>query len=227
MAGQLSIIIPSLNAAQHLPRCLEALLEGKRAQLVEEIIVVMSGADDGSAKIAKEAGARVEISSQGRAKQLIRGAEVARGNWLLFLHADTALAPGWVEAATTHMERHPDKAACFTLAFDREHGSARWLAARANRRSRWFALPYGDQGLLIHRGLFEEVGGFPDIPLMEDVAIVRALGRRRLSILDVDAITSAEKYERDGYRKRAYRNGWLLLRYLLGASPEKLAKSYD
>jgi hypothetical protein len=126
-----------------------------------------------------------------------------------------------------HMHCAPEKAATFELAFRSDAREAGWLAARANRRTRWLGLPYGDQGLVISRSLYEEVGGYRDIPLMEDVALVRAIGRRRLRLLSATARTSAAKYERDGWRRRAYRNAWLITRYLLGADPEKLAKAYD
>lgn len=88
-------------------------------------------------------------------------------------------------------------------------------------------LPYGDQGLLISRTLYDEVGGYADVPLMEDVMLVRRIGKRRLSFLSAEARTSAAKYERDGWHKRSWQNAWLLTRFLLGASPEKLAKHYS
>lgn len=227
MSPPISVIIPTLDASQHLPRCIDSLRAEGAENLVRQIIVSDGGSGDGTLASACAAGATTLNAPRGRAKQLIAGAETAIGEWFLFLHADTALSPDWARSVRTHMTDAPDKAAVFTLAYDADHSRARWLAARANRRTRWFALPYGDQGLLISRKLYESVGGYPDIALMEDVAIVRALGRKRLSALGSKAITSAEKYERDGYRKRAYRNGWLLLRYLTGTPPDKLATLYD
>ena len=87
-------------------------------------------------------------------------------------------------------------------------------------------LPYGDQGLLVSRKLYEEIGGYEDIPLMEDVRLVQAIGKRRLVMLSAEARTSGEKYERDGWRKRSWKNAWLITRYLMGASPEQLAAAY-
>ena len=124
------------------------------------------------------------------------------------------------------MANAPGKAAFFTLAFRSDHPMAKHVAARANRRAKLLGLPYGDQGLLVPRSLYEETGGYKDMPLMEDVALVRAIGRRRLSMLSAEARTSAAKYERDGWRKRSWKNAWLITRYLLGASPEKLAAAY-
>lgn len=227
MRAPLSVVIPTLNAARHLPACLAALAPGAADELIREVIIADGGSDDATSAIARDMGCALLDAPRGRATQMIAGAGAAKGEWLLFLHADTVLSHGWEEAVWRHIETRPAKAAVFTLAYDSDHRLARWLARRANRRTRWFALPYGDQGLLISRALYDEIGGFRPLPLMEDVDIVRRIGRRRLHLLSTQAVTSAEKYERDGYRKRAYRNGWLLTRYLLGASPEKLARLYD
>lgn len=227
MPAPISIVIPTLNAAGDLALCLESLLPGLAAGLVREVILCDGGSTDATLAMAEAAGCRIVTSSPGRGSQLRTGAEAARGEWLLFLHADTSLSPDWVERVVAHMDRSPGKAAAFTLVYRSDAAQARWLARRANRRARWFGLPYGDQGLLIHRDLHDAVGGYPDQPLMEDVAIVRAIGRRRLVLLSAQARTSAAKYERDGWRRRAYSNAWLLIRYLLGASPESLAKKYS
>jgi rSAM/selenodomain-associated transferase 2 len=227
MPAPLSIIIPALNAAGDLPLCLESLLPGLEAGLIREVIVVDGGSSDATCAIAGSAGAEVVESEAGRGKQLRAGAKAARGEWFLFLHADTALARDWTERAAAHMGERPGMAAAFTLKFRSDARAARWLEKRANRRARMMGLPYGDQGLLISRFLYEEVGGFADVPLMEDVMIVRAIGKRRMVILDAEARTSAAKYERDGWHKRAWHNAWLLTRFLLGAKPEALAKSYS
>lgn len=227
MPAPLSIIIPALNAAGDLPLALESLLAGLEAGLIREVIVVDGGSADTTCAIAGSAGGTVIESEPGRAKQLRAGAASARGEWFLFLHADTALSRDWAERAAAHMGTRPGMAAAFTLKYRSDAPAARWLERRADRRARWMGLPYGDQGLLISRALYDEIGGYPDVPLMEDVMLVRAVGKRRLVILDAEARTSAAKYERDGWRKRAWRNAWLLTRFLMGTSPEKLAKSYS
>ena len=165
--------------------------------------------------------------TKGRAAQLRRGAEHARGDWFLFLHADTALSRDWAERVQAHITERPAKAAAFNLAYRSDAPMAKTVARRANWRARTLGLPYGDQGLLISRKLYDEVGGYPETPFMEDVQIVRAISKKRLTILSAEARTDASKYERDGWRKRGWHNAWLITRYLLGTSPEKLAKEYS
>ena len=226
MPAPISVIIPTLNAAQDLPLCLESLMPGLEAGLLRELIISDGGSQDATTAIADGTGARIVSGEPGRARQLIAGAEAARGDWFLFLHADTALSRDWVERVSDHLANQPGKAAVFMLAYRSDHPMARRIAARANRRARWLGLPYGDQGLLIGRDLYDEIGGYEDLPLMEDVRIVQAVGKRRLAFLSAEARTSAAKYERDGWRKRSWKNAGLITRYLMGASPEKLARHY-
>jgi rSAM/selenodomain-associated transferase 2 len=201
-------------------------MPGAEAGLIREVIITDGGSDDETLTIADSAGTTVIEGPKGRARQLSAGAQKARGDWLLFLHADTILSGTWVERASDHIALNPDKAAFFTLAFRSDHPMAGKVAARANRRARWLALPYGDQGLLISSTLYDEVGGYADVPLLEDVKLVQAVGRKRLQQLSAEARTSAAKYERDGWRRRSWNNAWLIARYLAGTSPETLAAQY-
>tara|TARA_R110001599_G_scaffold58903_1_gene163146 strand:+ start:656 stop:1345 length:690 start_codon:yes stop_codon:yes gene_type:complete len=226
MPAPLSIIIPTLNAAADLPLCLESLMPGLESGLIREVIVSDAFSEDETAAIAEAAGATFLTSAKGRGRQLVAGAEAARGDWFLFLHADTALSREWAERVADHIRDRPGKAGVFRLKYRSDDKGARWLETRANRRARWLGLPYGDQGLLISRKLYDQIGGYPDVRLMEDVMIVRAVGKGNLAFLDADARTSAVKYERDGWRKRAWKNAWMLARFLLGTSPDKLAKDY-
>ncbi len=226
MPAPLSIVIPTLNAEAELPLCLESLMPGLEAGLIREVIVADGGSEDATPKIAGAMGANLVTGAQGRGAQLAAGAATARGDWLLFLHADTALSRDWAERTSDHVMTKPDYAAFFELRYRSDARAARTLEKRANRRARMLGLPYGDQGLLISRKLYDEVGGFRDVPLMEDVMIVRAIGKRRLVQLNAEARTSAAKYERDGWRKRSWHNAALLTRFLLGARPEDLAKRY-
>ena len=227
MPAPLSIIIPAYNAEANLPLCLASLMPGLESGLIREVILVDGGSSDNTARIAEGTGATVMTApTKGRAAQLRHGAKNARGDWLLFLHADTALSRDWAERAQAHIAERPQNAAAFTLAYRSDHRMAKTVARRANWRARTLGLPYGDQGLLLSRKLYDTVGGYPETPFMEDVQIVRAIGKSRLSHLSAEARTDASKYERDGWRKRGWANAWLITRYLLGASPEKLAKRY-
>ena len=221
-----SVIIPTLNTADRLGPCLGALGEALFDGLIKEVILADGGSEDRIDLVARETGARLVQAPRGRGQQLAAGAKAASGTWLLFLHADTVLAPDWGAAVQAHLRDHPDRAGWFRLAFDADHRTARFVAGWANWRSRWLGLPYGDQGLLVPRPLYTEVGGFPPMPLMEDVALARRL-RGRLRPIAADAVTSAERYEREGWRRRGARNLGTLVRYFLGASPERLVQRYE
>ncbi|MEZ5995109.1 MAG: TIGR04283 family arsenosugar biosynthesis glycosyltransferase [Hyphomonadaceae bacterium] len=227
--GQLSVIIPALNAARHLPQTFAPLVRGVAEGLLKEVIIADGGSTDQTLAMADAAGCYIVHSERGRAKQLRAGAAEARGRWLLFLHADTVLASGWVEE-TQRFIAAPEarkRAAAFRLAFDDRSRAARRVVFWARLRAQVMKLPYGDQGLLISRFLYDGLGGYTDMPLMEDVDMVRRIGPKRLSLLETEAVTSADKYRRDGYDKRAWRNLSLMARYFMGADPVELAKAYD
>ena len=223
MRAPISVVIPVLNAQTTLPACAAALIEGIEAGLIREMIVSDGGSDDDTRQIAEELGALWVEGAASRGGQLKRGCAAAKGAWLLILHADTQLEAGWSNVARTHLSS--EKAGYFKLEFDTDGGAARFVAGWANMRSKIFGLPYGDQGLLISRVLYDEVGGFRDMALMEDVAIARAL-KGRLAVLNAKAITSAEKYQRAGWLRRGRRNLWTLLRYFAGVPVDELARFY-
>ncbi len=223
MAARLSIIIPTLNAQAALPATLDCLLPGVAQGVIRELIVSDGGSVDQTIALAKDAGAEIVTGQAGRGGQLKRGAEAARGEWLLFLHADTHLPPDWVGAVCVQMKK--DRAAVFRLSFRATGLMAHVTAGWANWRSRVLGLPYGDQGLLISRQLYDAVGGYADQPLMEDVAIARAL-RGRIEMLAETASTDASRYEQGGWLRRGGRNLLTLTRYMLGADPARLAAGY-
>lgn len=225
MRAPLSIIIPTLNAEAFLPGALSALIEGLEAGLVRELVVSDGGSQDASCDIARGAGAEVVVGAPGRGGQLARGAAIAGGRWLLFLHADSWPAPGWSRALAAHMQDHPDQAACLRLRFRASGAGAGLTAGWANFRTRVLGLPYGDQGLLISRALYDQVGGFADMALMEDVAMARAL-RGRLRLLAHEISTDASRYQAQGWIRRGARNWLTLARYMAGADPRELVRSY-
>ena len=219
----LSAIIPTLNAAASLPATLAAL----RGQ-VAEIIIADGGSNDATRDIAQASGAQVISAPRGRGPQLRAAAEAATQPWLLAMHADTRPAPGWREAAAGFIAQPENtaKAAHFRFALDDAAPAARRLEAMVAWRCRWLGLPYGDQGLLIARDFYQVLGGYDSIPLMEDVALIRRIGRKRLRALPVDFITSAEKWQRDGWYARSARNLFCLSLWFAGVSPERIARVY-
>lgn len=220
MPAPISVVMPTLNAAPHLSATLAALMEGVEAGLIAELIVSDGGSSDQTLEIADAWGAEIVTGPPSRGGQLRRGCATARGVWLLILHADTQLAPGWAGAVAAHL--NAATAAYFRLRFDK---GGRFVASWANARARLFGLPYGDQGLLVRQSHYCAAGGYPDIPLMEDVALVRAL-RGQLVPLEAFAITSAARYRQQGWVRRGARNLWTLTRYLAGADPGRLAEQY-
>lgn len=225
MPAAISVVIPTLNAEGALPACLSALIEGVQAGLICELVISDGGSRDATAEIAEAAGAELIRRAPSRGGQLRRGCAAARGAWLLVLHADTVLEPGWAEVVAAHIRRREAGPACFRLAFRAQGLAPRWVAGWANLRTWLFRLPYGDQGLLLRREDYARAGGYPDQPLMEDVALVRAL-RRPVALLPVVAWTGAERYLRDGWLRRGARNLWTLARYFAGADPARLDASY-
>lgn len=227
MTNSLSIIIPVLDAAAHLPATLASLNGAKKCGLVHEVIVVDGGSRDGSPQVAADLGARVVTSARGRGVQLRTGAEAATAPWLFFLHADTRPDPAWPEAVAPILAAPSrDVAAVFRLRMDDDRAAARILERGVAWRTRALGLPYGDQGLLLSRRFYAALGGYRDLPLMEDVDLVRRIGRRRIVLLDHRVTTSAARYRRDGYGPRIARNLSILTLYFLGVSPARLARLY-
>lgn len=224
----LSIVLPTRNAGAHLARTLAAI-EKKAAGLDHECIVADGRSTDDTAEVAKRFGATfLALAEPGRGSQLREGAAAARGEWLFFLHADSELQNGWAEAIKAFIEKPENYhvAAAFRFALASEKPAARRIERLVHWRNRVFGLPYGDQGLLLSRALYDEIGGFSPIPIMEDVELVRRLGRARLVLLDVPLVTSAERYEKEGYWRRPLRNFFCLALYFLGVSTERLRRLY-
>ncbi len=221
----ISVVIPTLNA----DKILAATIAAMTGPIMSELIIVDGGSGDGTARVADQAGARIILSERGRGTQLAAGARAAEGEWLLFLHADTVLSEGWdreVGAFVAHAA-NKSKAGVFRFSLDDRCWQARMLEKLVALRCWLFALPYGDQGLLIHRTLYDAIGGYKAIPLMEDVDIIRRVGRSRLHFFQIPAITSAERYRQSGYLRRMFGNLGCLALYFLGVSPDRISRIYS
>jgi rSAM/selenodomain-associated transferase 2 len=224
LEARLSVVIPTLDAAPML----EATLRNLQARPQDEIIVADGGSRDRTTSIAAAAGARVVAAPRGRGPQLAAGAAAATRDWLLFVHADTRLDTGWRDAVGDFMAdpRRRAHAAAFRFALDDRSRAARRLERAVAWRCRCLHLPYGDQGLLIAAEHYRRVGGFKPLPIMEDVDLVRRIGRRNIVMLPVAAVTSAERWRRDGWMRRSARNLACLSLYVIGVPPRVIAALY-
>ncbi len=220
---EVSAVVPVLDSAAPLARLLTEI-----SPWVSGVIVVDGGSSDGSGNVARAASARVVDSPPGRGNQLAVGCEAASGEWLLVLHADSMPCPGWSTEVADFIANPANRfrAGAFRLRYDENSPGARRTAALANLRSRFLGLPYGDQGLLLSREFYRAVGGFRPLPLMEDVDLVRRIGRRRIQLLAHSIITSAARYRRDGWWCRAFRNLLCLGLWFVGVRPERIARLY-
>ena len=216
----ISVVIPTDNSERLLPRCFDSLITAAVRGVVREVIVSDAGSGDTTLEIADAAGAHIVHARHGRCNQLTDGAAIARSDWLLFLHPETALEPGWeVEAESfigqAVMER--PRAAAFRFALEDFGGEARRAEAKAGLRTMLFALPYGDQGLLIPKRLYQKIGGYRALADMEDADIARRIGRRRLISLRARALNVSRA------PKSALRGAALILLHALRVPSRLLA----
>ncbi len=221
--SNISIIIPTRNEADSIGRLLPELL----AVHGVELLVVDGGSTDNTVDIAKSLGAQVLSSSPGKAKQMNAGAEAAHGNILLFLHCDTKLAPGFVEQVGAALNQPEISAGAFQLSIDGKGFGLRVIEWLVNFRSKILQMPYGDQGIFVTSDMFFSVGEFPPQPIMEDFELMRRLrGRGKIKILPLHATTSARRWKKLGIMRTTVINQAIILGYLLGVNPEKLAGWY-
>ena len=222
-----------LHDAAELERLLGELLRQLPAEITRsggcEVIVANGDAEDCAIRPlrARFEAVRWMVAEPGRARQMNAGARAATGAWLLFLHADSSPAPGWLD----EIRRIDPDPLTVGGALRLTLRSADWRARIVERgvawRVRWMGLPYGDQGIFVRRALFERLGGFRPLPLMEDVDLARRLRRSgRMAYLEVPILTSARRWERDGWTRRTVLNLLLLLGYAAGVPTARLARAY-
>ncbi|OSP56182.1 TIGR04283 family arsenosugar biosynthesis glycosyltransferase [Pseudoruegeria sp. SK021] len=226
MPAPVSVVIPTLNAASDLPETLACLMEGVSGGLLRDLIISDGGSQDATHAIAAASGARLVTGAPGRGAQIGRGVAQATAPWVMVLHADTHLSDGWSKAVAAHLEKGSDRAGYFSLKFRATGLGPRVVAAGGNARARLFGLPYGDQGLVIARTLLDAVGGYPDLPLMEDVVLAQRL-KGRMTPLPATAATGADRYQRNGWLRQSTANLLRLARFRTGLDAATLAKDYD
>jgi len=219
----ISVIIPVLNDAE----ALDLALGSTQDYTGVECIVVDGGSSDESAEVAQSRGVKVLHSPPGRARQMNAGAEVAEGRFLLFLHADTRLPEGFDGHVRQILTGSGVAAGAFQLQIDAPSARLRLIEKAANWRSRYLQMPYGDQAIFLRKELFREMGGFPDLPIMEDFQLIRRLqGEGRIVIAPAAVVTSARRWKKLGALRTTLLNQLMILGFYLGFEPARLARWY-
>ena len=219
---RLSVVIPALNEAGAIAEAVRSATAGGA-----EVIVVDGGSADGTPERAAAAGATVLHSSPGRARQLAMGADRARGEAVLFLHADTRLPPGWSRGVEAALSDPGVAGGCFRLRFDPPTRVLAVVAWGVRLRVALFGLPYGDQALFVRRQVLERSGGVPQVPIMEDLDLVQAIRREgRLARLPLAIETSARRYRAAGTLRSVVRNTLALCAWRLGLDRDRIAAWY-
>ena len=222
--AEIGIVVPALDEADALPALLNDLAG---LDIPHKVLVVDGGSADGTVEAAREGGAQVLRSRPGRARQLNSGAVFLGTPWLLMLHADSRLGQPALAAIAEHVRKGGPDAGYFDLAVSHPHFYYRLIEAGLRARVRRLGLVYGDQGLLVRRKLFFDVGPYPDEPVLEDVILNRRLLRAgRLQPLSATIRTSARRYEEEGRIRGVIRNATVVSRFLRGAAPAELAHRY-
>jgi len=222
-SSMLSVIVPTLDEAEALP----AALAAARQPGVTEIIVVDGGSRDGTLALARTLADRVLETARGRARQMNAGAAVARGDVLLFLHADTRLPAGYAQAVARALADPRVVGGRFDVRLDATGLAYRVVGRLISVRSRVTRVATGDQAIFIRRAVFARLGGYPAVPLMEDVALSRALKRAgRVACLGETVVTSARRWQRHGVARTVLLMWALRAAYYAGVSPARLARIY-
>jgi rSAM/selenodomain-associated transferase 2 len=229
MSRKISIIIPILNESREINNTIEHL-NGliKAAQVSTEIIVVDGNPAGKTIAVIKDKSVITVVEKTGRARQMNKGAGLAGGEILLFLHADTRLPDDGLNLIVTTCEEKAGRAGAFDLAIASDKKVFRLIETMANLRSHLTKIPYGDQALFFNAGYFKSLGGFADVPLMEDVEIMRRIKKRgdKIVFLKQTVQTSPRRWEKEGVWKCTLRNWSLISLYTAGVHPRRLAKFY-
>jgi rSAM/selenodomain-associated transferase 2 len=219
---RIAVVIPALQEAGRI----EAAIRSAIAPGVE-VVVADGGSRDGTPARAEAAGARVVFSEPGRARQLEAGARAAQANVLLFLHADTRLPDGYADQIRDTLQDPDVAGGAFAFRFDERSPALRLVEWGVRVRTALAALPYGDQGIFVRRKVLDAIGGVPQVPIMEDLDLVRAIRRQgRLARLPAAAVTSARRYREAGVARTVWRNTVAVAAFALGIDRDRVARWY-
>ncbi|MEH2347811.1 MAG: TIGR04283 family arsenosugar biosynthesis glycosyltransferase [Nostoc sp.] len=222
-AAKISIIIAAINEARNIKETIATT----QSRLNIEVILVDGGSQDDTVAIAQSLGVKVISSSPGRAVQMNAGAVAAGGEILLFLHADTRLPTGFDEMICTALQQPGTVAGAFNLRIDAPLLSLRWVELGVKWRSHFCQMPYGDQAIFLTKESFQQIGGFPELPIMEDFELICRLKRiGRIVIIPTPVLTSARRWLQKGIFKTTLLNQLVIIAYLLGVSPERIRSWY-
>jgi rSAM/selenodomain-associated transferase 2 len=222
-AARISIIIPTLNEAGNIK---ESIATTQHSLNIEVIVVDGSSKDD-TVEIAQSLNVKVISSSPGRAVQMNAGAVAASGDILLFLHADTRLPIGFDDMIRKALQQPGIVAGAFNLRIDAPLLSLRWVELGVKLRSHFCQMPYGDQAIFLTKEAFQQIGGFPELPIMEDFELMRRLKPvGRIVIISTPVLTSARRWLQKGVFKTTLLNQLVIIAYLLGISPERIRSWY-
>ncbi|MGC1247441.1 MAG: TIGR04283 family arsenosugar biosynthesis glycosyltransferase [Spirulinaceae cyanobacterium] len=223
IAATISVIIPVLNEAATIEKTILRVQEAVGV----EIIVVDGGSDDETVKLTKAMGVEVITSCPGRAIQMNVGAAMAQGDILLFLHGDSCLPRGYEELVSVALAQPYTIAGAFQLRIDLDQLVVRLVEKMVNLRSQILGMPYGDQAIFLKASVFQEVGGFPELPIMEDFELMRSLRRLgKIAILPAKVVTSGRRWLKLGVVKTTLINQVAIAGYFLGVSPTRLRDWY-
>ncbi|HET6459624.1 MAG TPA: TIGR04283 family arsenosugar biosynthesis glycosyltransferase [Syntrophales bacterium] len=228
MTPKFSLIIPVWEEYAIISRTIEHAL-GLHASGSAEIIVVDADPEGRTIKAARHTGVKTAIAKKGRGNQMNLGASLAEGDILIFLHADTFLPPDALELIETAMEDRSCTAGAFDLAIDSDRPAFRLIEKVASFRSRITRIPYGDQTIFIRNRDFRDLGGFNNIPVMEDVEFMQRIKKRKgkICIIGRAVLTSPRRWEKEGIVYTTLRNWLLLCLYLCGVKPERIVRFYQ
>ncbi|KOP26225.1 glycosyltransferase [Hapalosiphon sp. MRB220] len=219
----ISIIIPTLNEAENIKTALASTQPSNHV----EVIVVDGGSEDETVQIAESLDIKVILSAPGRAKQMNAGAGVASGEILLFLHADTRLPLGFDVMVREALTQPGVVAGAFCLRIGAEQPSLRLVEWGVNVRSRFLQMPYGDQAIFLTRKIFNHVGDFPELPIMEDFEMIRRLKKLgKITLVSVPVITSARRWLKKGIWQTTLINQIVIIAYFLGIPPQQICSWY-